>query len=156
LDKAISSTFMIIVSVVAAVLVFKGVYPALISGRDAIVNMNDRVDQRLKSQIEVIHSTGSGSNAYAWVKNIGSLRIAAVTRCDVFFGPEGDYARIPHEDEAAGSPYWTYLVEGSATEWTPTETLKISIIYGSLLSGRYFVKVIIPNGVSDEDYFSVG
>jgi len=155
LDKAITTAFMVIASVVCAVLVFNAVYPAIIRSSDAMISMKTRIDERLKGQIEIIHATGNGSNGFVWVKNVGSLRIAAVESCDIFFGPEGNFSRIPHQDEAEGNPYWTYDVEGDSSEWTPTATLKITVHYGSVLSGRYFVKVISPNGVSDEYYFSV-
>lgn len=156
MDKAITTAFMVIVSVVCAVLVFKAIYPAVIQSSHALVSMRSRVDERLKTQIEIIHATGNSSNAFVWVKNVGSLRIRPVERCDVFFGPEGNFSRIPHEDNAGGSkPYWNYGVEASDSEWTPTATLKITIYFDSVLSGRYFVKVVIPNGLSDEDYFSV-
>lgn len=153
MDKVITTTFLIIVSVVCAVLVFNAVYPAVIRSSYAMTSMTIRVDDRLKSQIEIIHATGDAVNdeAYVWVKNVGSLRIAAVERCDVFFGPEGDFARIPY---GSGASYWTYEVEND-NEWVPTATLKITIT-STISSGiRYFVKVAIPNGVSDEDYFSV-
>ncbi len=151
MDKVITTTLLIIVSVVCAVLVFNAAYPAVIQSSDAMTNMAIRVDDRLKSQIEIIHATGSGSNAFIWVKNVGSLRIIPIESCDVFFGPEGNFARIPY---GSGATYWTYEVE-NASEWTPTATLKITIVNGGPLSGRYFVKVTIPNGISDEDYFSV-
>ena len=152
MDKAMTTVFMIIASVVCAILVFNSLYPAVIRSSDAMTAMTVRVDDRLKSQIEIIHATGkAGSNAFVWVKNVGSLRIAAVERCDVFFGPEGDFDRIPH---GSGNPYWTYEVEND-DEWKPTATLKITIIATISADTRYFVQVTIPNGVSDEDYFSV-
>jgi archaellum component FlaF (FlaF/FlaG flagellin family) len=154
LDKAITSAFLVIASVVCAVVAFNAVYPAVIRSSDAMVNMKTRLDERLKSQIDIVHATGSGSNGYVWVKNTGSLRIVAVDRCDVFFGPEGDFSRIPHESEASGNPYWAYQVEGDSSQWTPSATLKITVYYGSVLSGRYFVKVTTPNGLVDEYYFS--
>ena len=41
-------------------------------------------------------------------------------------------------------------------QWTPTATLKITIHYGVPLgSGRYFLKVITPNGVDAEYFFSM-
>ncbi len=150
MDKAMTTVFMIIASVVCAILVFNSLYPAVIRSSDAMTSMTIRVDDRLKSQIEIIHAAGDGNDALVWVKNVGSLRIAAVERCDVFFGPEGNFARIPH---GSGDPHWTYEVEND-DEWKPTATLKITIHYGSSLSGRYFVKVSIPNGISDEYYFS--
>ena len=144
MDKVITTTFLIIVSVVCAVLVFNAVYPAVIQSSDAMTSMTIRVDDRLKSQIEIIHATGSGSNAFIWVKNIGSLRIIPVESCDIFFGPEGNFARILHDDETEDLPYWEYEVEGNGSDWIPTTTLKITIHYDPLGSGtyRYFVKMI--------------
>jgi archaellum component FlaG (FlaF/FlaG flagellin family) len=153
LDKAITTAFMVIASVVCAVLVFNVVYPAVIQSSDAMISMKSRVDERLKSQVEIIHAAKDGSNAVVWVKNVGSLRIAAIESCDVFFGPEGNFSRIPY---GTGNGTWTEEVEGGG-EWDPTATLKITIDYSSdLLSGeRYFVKVVTPSGVSDEYYFSM-
>jgi len=153
LDKTIVTAFMVIAGVVSAVFVFNAIYPAVVQSGDAMTAMERRIDERLKSQIEIIHATGDGSNALVWVKNIGSSSIGAVERCDVFFGPESDFSRIPHEDEAAGTPYWEGEVAND-TDWKPTATLQITITYGSVLSGRYFVKVVTPNGLSDECYFS--
>ena len=156
MDKAMTTVFMIIASVVCAILVFNSLYPAVIRSSDAMTSMTIRVDDRLKSQIAIIHATGDADadKAYVWVKNVGSLRIAAVERCDVFFGPEGDFERIPHDDETSGTPYWTDDVEND-DEWRPTATLKITIFDTVSPDTRYFVKVSIPAGISDEDYFSV-
>jgi len=153
LDKTIVTTLLIVAGVVCAVLVFNTIYPAAVQSGDALTSRQRRIDERLKSQIEIIHATGNGSNALVWVKNVGSSSIGAVKRCDVFFGPENDFSRIPHEDEAAGTPYWEGEVTND-TDWKPTATLQITITYGSVLSGRYFVKVVTPNGLSDECYFS--
>jgi archaellum component FlaG (FlaF/FlaG flagellin family) len=154
LDKTIITAFMVIVGVVSAVFVFNTIYPAVIQSGDAMISMERRLDERLRSQVEIIHaSEWNGTNALVWVKNIGSSSIKAVEMCDVFFGPEGNFSRIPHKDEATGTPYWEWEVEND-TGWKPTATLRITITYGLPLSGRYFVKVVIPNGLSDEYYFS--
>lgn len=169
MDKTIVTTFLIIISTITAVLLFNAVYPAVINSSDAMTNMTDRTDQRLKSQVEIIHTTGeldssgwwqdTNSNGdfdvFVWVKNVGSTRIIPIERSDVFFGPEGNFVRIPYQSESGGYPYWTAEVENAA-DWSPTSTIKITIHFGSSLStGRYFVKVIIPNGITDEYTFSM-
>lgn len=170
MDKAILTAFMIIVSVVMAVFLFNSVYPAVVQGSASLTSMAHRADDRLRSQIEVIHAVGeidSGGgwqdvngngkfDTFIWVKNVGASRITALERTDVFFGPEGNFTRIPHESEAGGStPYWNGSLE-NADEWSPTATLKVTIVYDSpLSSGRYFVKVTTPNGVSDDYYLSM-
>ena len=87
MDKAITTTFMIIVSVIVSVMVFNGVYAAVGRSGEALVNMRTRVDDRMKTQVEIIHATGElnsgswqdvngngGFDVFIWVKNIGTTR----------------------------------------------------------------------------------
>jgi archaellum component FlaG (FlaF/FlaG flagellin family) len=166
-DKTIVTAMLIIIGMIMAVALFNAAYPAIISGGDAMANMANRADDRLRSQVEIIHAAGelnssgwwqdTNSNGYfdafVWVKNVGSTRIVALESTDVFFGPEGNFARISHEGNAHGAyPNWSWQIE-NGTEWTPTATLKISIHYAlPLEQGRYFIKIVIPNGIAD-DYF---
>ena len=152
MEKAIITAFMTLGAVVAVVVLFSAVYPAVVSGSQAAVSMSDRIAVRLKSQIAVVHATGDGSSALIWVKNVGSLRISGVERLDVFFGLEGEFVRIPY-GSGQGNPYWDAELEND-TAWDPTATLRITVYTGELLSGRYFVKITTPNGLSDETYFS--
>lgn len=154
MDKVIVTTLLIIAGVVAAVVLYNAVYPAVIQSGDALTSRQRRMDERLNSQIEIIHAAPYGvttKTAYVWVKNIGSSRISSIERCGVFFGPDGNFTRIPY---GTGNSHWTYEIEGDDTEWDPTTTLKIIIDYEETLDGRYFVKVVLPNGISDEYYFS--
>ncbi len=170
MDKAITTAFMIIVSVVVSVMVFNSVYPAVVEGSAALTSMQSRMDGRMKSQIEIVHVSGeldslgnwqdsNGDGHFStliWVKNVGSLRIAAVSEVDVFFGPEGNFVRIPYIDDAAGGfPYWDSSVENAA-QWDPTGTARITIHDSSPRPrGRYFIKVVLPNGLSDDDFFGM-
>lgn len=156
MDKTITTAFLVVAGVISAVTLINAVYPAIVQGGDAITNAERRIGERLKSQIEIIHATQSPTYtdvALVWVKNVGALSIKAVERSDVFFGPEGNFTRIPY---GSGTSYWTYEVENDTT-WKPTATLKITIdLTYNLVSGqRYFVKIVLPNGISDEYYFSV-
>lgn len=170
MDKTITTVFLIIASVVSAVLVFNAVYPAIGQSSDALLSMTHRVDERMKSQVEIIHTSGeldasqwwqdvNGDGDFdvsVWVKNVGVQRIAPIESLDVFFGPEGNFARIPHKSKAGGVlPYWEGQVE-NGPDWSPTGTLQLTIhLSGIPASGRYFIKTVIPNGVSDEDFFSM-
>ena len=165
MDKTIVTAFMVIISVVASVLVFNSLYPAIQHSSDAMVVMKSRLDERMKSQVEIVHASGelnssgvwqdvngdSRFNVFFWTKNIGSSRISAMDRVDVFFGPEGDFTRIPHQSTAGGSyPHWTYNIENDA-HWNPTATLEVTVHFSATLaSGRYFIKIITPNGVEDQ------
>jgi archaellum component FlaG (FlaF/FlaG flagellin family) len=169
-DKAITTTFMIIASIVTTVMVFNAVLPAVLRSRDALVSMRGRMDDRIKSQIAIIHAAGEldrnalwqdsnndgNFDLFLWVKNVGAVRVPAVERIDLFFGPEGDFARISNKNEAAGTfPYWEWQVEND-TVWNPTATIRITINFSTVLSSqRYFLKVVLPNGVADTYYFSL-
>jgi len=52
-------------------------------------------------------------------------------------------------------PQWDYDLEND-TQWTTSATLKLIISFSSDPgAGTYFAKFIIPNGISDEYYFSM-
>jgi archaeal flagellar protein FlaG len=178
-DKAIITVLLIIAGVVCVSFMFNAIYPAINRGSDAVVSMTSVVDDRIKTQVDVIHTvseydpnngpsfwndTNSNStfDIFAWVKNVGTSRILGVEQSDIFFGTAGDFERIPHEDYAAGvKPYWQDSLEDSTTEWGPGKTMKVTIVHsgsygGSGLSDNttYLVKLIIPNGISDETYVS--
>lgn len=157
MDKAIVTVFMIVAAVIAAVLVFTAVYPAIAQSNGALTSMGARLDDRLRSQVAVIHACKSSSYAdvaLVWVKNIGSSSIRPVERCDVFFGPEGNFRLIPY---GSGDPHWEYAVENDSY-WKPTATLKVvvDLDYALQPGERYFFKIATPNGVSDECFFSPG
>jgi archaellum component FlaG (FlaF/FlaG flagellin family) len=169
LDKTIVTALMVIVSVVASVMLFNALYPAIIQSNNAMIVMKTRLDDRLQSDVKIIHASGeldgNGAwqdvngdgrfNTYFWVKNTGASRISPLERLDIFFGPEGNFSRIPHQNNAGGTfPYWTATLEND-TEWNPTATLEITIHYNSTLStGRYFIRIVTPNGT--EDSFMMG
>jgi len=167
MDKVITTALLIVASMVMAVALFNIAYPAIVRGGDAIASMVDRADERIRSQIVIVHAdaewhdgaprdlNGSGDiEAVIWVKNVGDTRIAAVERLDVFFGAEGNFARIPHASESTSGPYWQETVE-NAPEWTPTATLRITLHNAPLQAGRQFVKVITPSGVAHEYFWSL-
>ena len=170
MEKTIVTAMLILAGVVCAVLIFNAVFPAIGQSSAAVVSMTDNVSDRVRSQVEIIHVTGELDgdgvfqdtnadgyfNVFVWVKNVGSSRIRAIDESDVFFGEVGDFARVPYVNDAGGSlPSWTMSLENDS-EWGPTATLKITIYFSApLSSGTYFLKVVIPNGISDEFTFSM-
>ena len=156
MDKTIVTGLLVIAGVVCAVFIFNALYPAVTQSSAAMVAMQGRIDDRLKSQIEIIHAVPDGvvtKRTLVWIKNVGSVTINPIERCDVFFGAEGSYTRIPYN--AGTSPQWTYAVEND-NAWKPTATLKIAIdVVDDLVNGtRYYVKISLPNGITDDYYFT--
>ncbi|WP_119070152.1 hypothetical protein [Aggregatilinea lenta] len=169
MDKAITTAMLIVVSMVMVVMLFNVAYPAIVEGGDAMASMADRENERLRSQISVIHAVAEWDNgaaqdtngngtleAFVWVKNVGDTRIPAggIGRLDVFFGPQGNFQRIPNAGESTTGTYWDAIVI-NATDWEPTSTIMITIHQAPLQAGQQFLKVITPNGVSSEYFWSL-
>jgi archaellum component FlaF (FlaF/FlaG flagellin family) len=158
LEKAITTALLIIAGVVCMVFVFNSVYPMVNRSSQAMVSMAEQVDERMKSRINIVHAASSENRTdiYIWVKNIGTQRIVNVEASDVFFGQEGDFERIPYVGDAGGAfPSWDYSLENDS-QWLTSATIKVTVTYSSDPgTGTYFVKFIIPNGISDEYYFSM-
>lgn len=170
MDKAITTAIFITVGMIMALMLFNVAYPATMEGTDAIANMSGRMADQMRTQIMVIHAGGEldssgvwqdvNSNGLfevvVWVKNVGDTRVMPLESVDLFFGQEGNFSRIPHESRAGGTyPRWTGTVE-TGDEWQPSGTLRIVVQYPvALASGRYFVKVSLPNGVTSEYFLGI-
>jgi len=157
-DKVVTTALLIIAGIICVMFIFNSVYPAVNRSSQAMVSMSDDLNDRMKTRINIVHASSSSdrTTVYLWVKNIGSTRITNIESSDLFFGPEGEFIRIPHADVAGSDyPQWNYEIE-NADQWISSGTLKITITYSSDPgAGTYFVKLIIPNGVADEYYFSM-
>jgi archaellum component FlaG (FlaF/FlaG flagellin family) len=154
MDKALVTILLVIAGVVCTMVIFNAAYPAITSTSGALSDAVRKVDDRIKSQIEIIQIANEDTEVYVWIKNIGASNIGAIEQSDIFFGPEGNFARIQYSNSGPTEPYWNYTIE-NGDKWMPTATLKITIHLASAQSGACFVKVVIHNGVSDEQLFSM-
>ncbi len=140
------------------IFVFNSVYPMINRSSAAMTSMSDTVDDRMKSRISIVHATNSASRltVYLWVKNVGTTRIVSIDQSDVFFGKTTNYTRIPYTADAGGNyPQWVYSIVND-TEWKNSATIMITIIFTSDPgAGTYYIKVVLPNGISDEYFFSM-
>ena len=177
IDKAITTMLLTIAGIIAPVAVMNAVYPAVTRSSSAVASASGTVDERIRTNITVVQSVGeldsasswvdTNSNSlfdfYVWSKNVGNIRIPAIAEVDIFFGQPGGIERIPHEDDAGGGyPQWSYTLEGGATEWGIAKTVKFDIKFDdgcpgacTKPTGTYFIRVITPNGVAAESYFSM-
>jgi hypothetical protein len=147
-----------VAGVVAIMAVTNAVLPAVGRTTGALVTTADVVDQRISSQIEIVHATGEAgtSTAHVWVKNVGATTQAPLDMIDLFFGPEDNFSRITYGGASCSAPCWEYEVENDTT-WAPTATLHITIHWDQdLQTGvAYYVKVVSPNGVDDAKLFTL-
>ena len=148
-----------IASIVAIVAVVNSVLPSVGRTSGALVSASSVVEDRISSQIQIVHATGQNGNpdATVWAKNIGSAAVDPLSRVDVFFGPTGNFQRIPQGTAGCVAPCWEYTLENGTSIWEQTSTLRISIHSdGNLATGTtYYVKVVTPNGITDSKFFTV-
>ncbi len=161
MDKTITTALLIIAGIICSIFLFNSVYPMINRSSAAMVSMTDKIDDRMKTQIDIVHAANSTDRKtiYIWIKNVGSSRIDAIEQSDLFLGPTGNFGRIPHESTAGGTyPRWSYSIE-NGTEWTTGVTIKITVVYDpgnpSPPAGTYFIKTVLPNGITAEYYFSM-
>jgi flagellar protein FlaG len=148
-----------IAAIVAIVAVVNAVLPSVSRTSGALISASSSVEDRIASQIEIVHATGqtTSPNADVWVKNTGAATVEPVTRVDVFFGPQDNFQRITYgDDSSCTAPCWYYSIENSST-WEPTATLHITVKTTANLSSSttYYLKVVTPNGISDSKFFTV-
>ena len=158
MDKAITTALLIVAGVVCMIFVFNSVYPMINRSSQAMSSMAETVDERMKSRINIVHAANNSTRTevYLWIKNVGTQRIDQIEKSDLFFGLENNFDQIPYIDNAGGvKPYWEYDLVND-TEWGTSATIKITISYEiDPGAGTYFSKYIIPNGISDDFYFSM-
>lgn len=164
-----------IAGVISAIAIINAVYPAITRSTGALSAASDTVDQRIRTNINIIHALGehnasttpqwvdTNNNSlfdfFVWVKNVGDSRISTIDETDLFFGQAGDITRIPYDAAGSAYPSWSYTIEGD-TEWSIGTTVKVTVSFDdgcpsacTKSTGSYFVKVITPNGISSERYF---
>lgn len=158
MDKVVTTALLIIAGIVSAMFLFNSVFPMVNRSSQAMVTMTEKIDDRMKSRISIVHAanTANRTSVYIWTKNVGSSRIVTIEESDLFFGLEDDFDRVPYVDDAGSSyPRWSYTIEND-TEWLAGVTVKFTITYDADPgAGTYFIKVVIPNGISDEYFFSM-
>lgn len=153
MDKVIVTVLLIIGGIVASFAIINGVYPALSRSSDAISSAASQVNNQIESQIEIINVSNNGTTVELWVKNTGSADIGSIENSDVFLSSAGNTDQIVYDASSTAS-YWNYRLTENNTIWGPTVTNEITIYLTSPLpAGTYQVKVVIPNGISDQATF---
>lgn len=165
-----------IAGVVAAIAVMNAVFPAVTRSSSALTTASSTVDERIRTNVNVVQSVGeldsggsfvdTNTNSlfdfFVWVKNVGDVTVPAIAEMDVFFGEPGSVTRIPNTaDSPSTYPNWTHAVEGGG-DWEVAETVRFEIRFDdgcpgacSKPAGTYFVRIVTPNGVTTESFFSM-
>ena len=156
MEKAITSGLFIIASVVATIALINAVIPAVGKSSGALVSANAAASDRIRTDIEILHATGdtSAKTVTFWVKNIGTTTIKDITVSDIFLDTPSSVSRLSYTS-GCSSDCWDCALEGGATVWKQSETVKFTLTMSTLDSGVYSVRLSVFNGVSADKDFSV-
>ena len=91
-----------IAGVISAIAIMNAILPAVSRSTNAVTTASNTVDERIKTDISVIHAVGeltatsspgwvdTNSNSrfdfFVWVKNVGDRTVDLINETDVFFG----------------------------------------------------------------------
>ncbi len=154
MDKIIVTVLLIIGGVVASLAIFNGIYPAIVQSSSSVTSATAKVSDRIETRIDIIQVSDNSTLIDFWVKNTGTVRIVSIDQSDIFYGPDTDFTRITYG--GGTPPYWDYILEGSATEWTQATTLKGTIhLQSAITAGTYLLKMVSPIGINDQIIFGV-
>ncbi len=157
-EAAITTAIITIACVICAGMLVSAIYPAMNRATSSVVTTSEKLGDRIETSIDIIAEANQSSYEYVWVKNTGSSEIPQIESSDVFFGEIDEFQRIPFNSSLSVTPSWSYSIENDDGDgrWDIGETLNITINSSSVITaGDYYVKIIVYNGISDEDKFSI-
>ncbi|MGB2726892.1 MAG: hypothetical protein WBD09_00245 [Halobacteriota archaeon] len=157
-EAAITTAIITIACVICAGMLVSALYPAMHRATSSVVVTSEKLGDRIETSIDIIAEANQSSYEYVWVKNTGSSEIPQIESSDVFFGKIDEFQRIPFDSSRSVIPSWNYSIENDDGNgrWNIGETLNITIHTStSITAGDYYVKIIVYNGISDEDKFSI-
>jgi len=139
-------------------MLINAIYPAMHRATSSVISTSENLGDRIETSIDIIAEANESSYEYVWVKNTGSSEIPQIEKSDVFFGKINEFRRIPFDSSLSLTPSWNYSIENDDGDgrWDIGETVNITIKSANeITAGDYYVKIIVYNGVSDEDQFSI-
>jgi archaeal flagellar protein FlaG len=123
--------------------------------QSTIIQSNAKEKDITLTRIKILYASNSSSNRFSvWAKNIGSTDISSLDRIDIYFGKVGSARNIPYNSGSA--PSWV-LSDASIKTWHMMDTLQIDVTNDLLLEANttYFIRLVTPNGISDDYVFSI-
>lgn len=157
-DTAITTAIITISCVICVTTLVSAVYPSVNRAASSVISTSEKLGERIETSIDIVAEANVSVYEYVWAKNTGSSEIIAIDDSDVFFGPVGNFQRIPYNSKRAVAPSWNYTIENDDGDgrWDVGETLNITIDNSTEIPiGDYYVKISLFNGISDEEEFSI-
>ncbi|MBN1761962.1 MAG: hypothetical protein JW878_02620 [Methanomicrobia archaeon] len=156
-EAALTTAIITIACVVCASMLASAVIPALNRATSSVVSSSAQLGERIETSIDIIEEANDTTHEYIWVKNTGASEIAQIESSDIFFGEMGEFQRIPYNSSRSVTPSWNYSIENDDGDgrWDIGETINVTIAMSEITAGDYYVKMVLFNGISTEDKFSI-
>ena len=156
MEKAITTSLLIIASIVAAMALINSVIPAMGKSASALATANATTADRIRTDIEIIHATGddSANVITVWVKNVGTKDIVPITSSDIILTTPTTVVSMPYVSGCPSADCWDYILEGGASDWSRGVTVKFTL-KTAVSTGVYTVIISSPNAATATEDFSV-
>ncbi len=111
------------------------------------------------TKVKIVYVTNTTDNhVNVWVKNIGINPVVDANKTDVYYGEINQVQNIAHNPKQQNDNTWQWNGPTVPTDpmWQISDTYSINITDSDLRPGvTYHVTVTTPNGVTDEQIFTV-
>ena len=109
------------------------------------------------TKVKIVYVTNTtNNNVNVWVKNIGINPVVDANKTDVYFGEINQVQNIVHNSKQQNDNTWQWDGPLPQPIWQLSDTHSINITDVDLTTGvTYQVTVTTPNGVEDEQIFSI-
>ncbi|RLG75872.1 MAG: hypothetical protein DRO12_05000 [Thermoprotei archaeon] len=115
---------------------------------------SENVIEKMRTSIDIVQVAQNGTYFVVYIKNVGSRDIShgELEKTDIYFGPECDRLYVYN---TSGLWIWNYSETDVDGVWSSGETLIVRIYNGTNLGDPpYCIRIVLPNGVSDEDTYT--
>ncbi len=109
------------------------------------------------TKVKIVYVTNTTNNHVSvWIKNIGINPVVNANNTDVYYGEINQVQNIQHNPKQQNDNNWMWNAPLPQPVWQLSDTHSINITDADLRPGvTYHVTVTTPNGVTDEQIFSI-
>ncbi len=166
MEKVIVTGLLVIAAVTGAGLIIATIVPSIADSSNSVATAQREMSTQIGTNVEIIavSAPSDGRSIQAWVKNVGTKPILAISKSDLFLIKEGASAPrydvltycgtdIVGVDCAGKSKVWA----APATSWNRGDTLQVSILLSELDKiddDGHYIQYTTVNGISDRKLFS--
>ena len=159
-SEVITVSMITIACIICAAVLVTAVFPEINRATSSVISSSAKLGERIETSVDIIAEANELSYVYVWAKNTGTAQLAEtqIERTDVFFGETDNFRRMTYDATLSSAPCWKYSIENDNgnNRWDIAETINITIDYGSAITaGDYYVQIVLYNGISDADTFSI-